>query len=276
MDAQALNDALTILAQRTKDFKAEGRDKARTRQLYFVQRGRLIWAVSGTRNTLPVPADASPDVPPEGIDAAKWRRLLELLSDAEKLLRDELKLVPASQPLPKPLPVPDNSGRNATERMRKRRRSRDALEATLKDVYGKKDGKFRFRQHEKLLSTDKNEAWLIASYHPDLKVFFYGEQVPMAMAETASASGTTPRAQLAQRMRRMHTQARLLASRSTALQPAEQPPAQGGAIAWLWPGDKPVYKRPGAIIGAASILGVVGWLLFAPKKTEKKPAAEGK
>lgn len=272
MDAQALNDALTILAQRTKDFKAEGRAKARTRQLYFVQRGRLIWAISGTRNTLPVPPDASPDAPPEGVDAAKWRRLLELLRDAEKLLRDELKIVPASQPLPTPLPVPDNSGRNATERMRKRRRSRDALEATLKDVYGKKDGKFRFRQHEKLLSTDKNEAWLIASYHPDLKVFFYGEQVPMVMAETTAGAETASgaRRSLIARSRLPLMQAQRFTS------PQAATPASGGAVAWLWPSDKPVYKRPGAIIGAASILGVVGWLLFAPKKTEKKPAAESK
>ncbi len=98
----------------------------------------------------------------------------------------------------------------------------------------------------------------------------------MAMAETTpSGTTTTEGASRTQRRPFMLMRARRLSAQSTPGQSG----AAGGALAWLWPSDKPVYKRPGALIGAASVFAVIGWLVFAPKKAAPaaaRPAAESK
>jgi hypothetical protein len=37
-------------------------------------------------------------------------------------------------------------------------------------------------------------------------------------------------------------------------------------MASLWPTNKPIYKRPGAIIGGAALAGLLGWLWYTRSK----------
>jgi hypothetical protein len=52
------------------------------------------------------------------------------------------------------------------------------------------------------------------------------------------------------------------AARPPQGEPAAEQPAQasGGLVARLWPPDKPIYKRPAAIGGAAIVVGLLGYL----------------
>jgi len=42
--------------------------------------------------------------------------------------------------------------------------------------------------------------------------------------------------------------------------------ASTGLVSRLWPTNKPVYKRPGAIIGGVALAGLLGWLWYARSK----------
>jgi hypothetical protein len=50
------------------------------------------------------------------------------------------------------------------------------------------------------------------------------------------------------------------------------PAANVGLVSRLWPTDKPIYKRPAAIIGGAALAGLLGWLWYAHSKKTKSTA----
>jgi hypothetical protein len=260
MDAQQIGDALTTIGQRLAEFKEELRDKARKRQRYFVKRGLLVGTLQLTRTANAIPADASPDSPPEGTDPGQWRRLVKLLQDAEKVLRDEAQKVPAGQAPPAPLPPVTVSGSTPYKR---RDKARDALKKELISIYGEERGKFWYQWHEKYKARRPDSARLLRSQHADLTVFFPGGVMPEPTG-TATDGGSTSTAP-----RLPAGGLRLLAPMRRITAPAA--PSRG-LLARLWPTDQPVYKRPGAIVGAASVLAIVGYIVLRPKS--EKPKSE--
>lgn len=262
MDAQQISDALTLIGQKLAEFKEELRDKARTRQRYFVKRGLLVQALRATRTINAIPADASPDSPPEGTDPAQWRRLLKLLQDAEKVIRDEAKKVPLTQAPPAPLSPVVVTGSTPYKR---RQKAREALKKELISVYGEKRGKFWHQWHEKNKERRPDSARLLRSRHADLTVFFPGGVMPEPT--TAGTESTTTARRLPEGGLRLITPMRMQRVTPTA--------APSGLLAMLWPTNKPVYKRPGAIVGAASLAALVGYLVLRPKpKEESKKGKE--
>jgi hypothetical protein len=268
VDAQQLNDTLTSVSYALKEFKSECRPKARPRQLYFVTWANLVNAMTLARNVAQVPADASASNVPEGLDARKWGKLVKALDDAGKLLRDEAKNVPPAKKPPAPLPAPNLSGKNDT--LHNRSEWRRKFKKELNAIYGEKEGKLRYGRQE----NDPKD------YGPKLKSRLDLATLEALMPSPASRALSTQRRSAASAIRGITTlQAQPLVPAQGQAQAAVTAPEQGatagGLLGWLWPTAQPIYKRPGAVIGVAAVVGVVGWMLLSTPKAPE-PKAEAK
>jgi hypothetical protein len=253
VDATQVNDFSTVLKQAFGEFKEESIPKARVRRLYFVKRDQLKTVVSSIRVVIPSGTKASSV--PSGVAADKWKWLIDNLALAEKWLKDELKKVPANTPMP-PEEKPHHTGGKTKIKQRSRRKeSRDDLKKTLISVYGEKKGKLRYKVYEKMAKDIGKEG------SPGYMYALFAGRTTEALAESIRASTASAQSGATSSD----------AASDTAL-PVDtavvaQVPASG-ISAMLWPTDKPIYKRPAAIIGVAAVVGIVGWMVLS---TPKKP-----
>ena len=145
-----IRDFRQMLAMDYPLFKDEARPKARVHRRYFAAREKLAQTLVMVRARLPAGTKAT-DVP-TGVDAKQFKKLVDKLADAGKLLRTELKEIPDDAPLPQPWPRA-----RAFKTLSDRHRAREKLKDQLIAIYGKDKGKFRYRWYEKVAKTRGKE-----------------------------------------------------------------------------------------------------------------------
>jgi hypothetical protein len=262
IDTTQLNDFATVLKQAFGEFKEESIPKSRVRKIYFVKRDQLRNTISSIRVVIPAGTKATPV--PNGVAADKWKWVIDNLAAAEKWLKDELKKVPANAPVPAPDKNPYVDTKSAAKRYSRRQEAVKTLKKRLIDVYGEKKGKLRFKVYEKMAkdvgqSGSPSALWSFANGQTNEDIV-----ARIAAKAAARSSGTTPEAAAAE------VAATEAAAADAALVPATAQPT--GIMGTLWPTDKPIYKRPAAIIGVAAVVGVVGWMVLSTPKKPTPPA----
>jgi hypothetical protein len=264
IDPATLGDFLTMVKQAHGEFQAECGTKARKYRLYFVKRDSLRNILSSIRNTVPAGTKARPV--PSGVSEGDWKKLIDLLEAAEKLLREEAKKVKPDAPMPPPVRAPKTSGPTMTKRVYRRREARKKLKNLLKDIYGKDKGKLRYKLIEKLAKEAGREGSPQSMWS-----LFNGDTVEGQKAVKAEAkarrAGTSSDSDT--------DDASIIAPTDAATAGAIAGQQPAGLMATLWPTDKPIYARPAAIGGALLVVGVVGWMLLStPAKPAPRPAAK--
>ena len=264
VDRQQVEDFLTMIKQAHGEFQAECIPKARKKRLYFVKRNKLKETITFIQRDVPAGTKATPV--PAGVAQDRWKKLVDDLAAAEKLIREEQKKVAADVPMPEPTPNPYVDTKSSSKRYSRRQEAMKKLKKLLIDIYGEKKGKLRFKIYEGMAKAAGQPGSPSAMYG-----FFNGqgeEDVKTRVAEKAAARrGEAPAEGTA-----------AATDATTALAPADAAPAgaaagaTGGIMSTLWPTDKPIYMRPATIIGGVAVLGVVGWMLLSPSKP--KPAAK--
>lgn len=261
VDSATVGDFNTMLRQAHGEFQAECVAKARPYRRYFATRDRLKSTITSIRNAVPAETKAAPV--PSGVNASAWKKLIDGLAAAEKLLREEEKKVAANVPTPPPVKAPKTSGPKSKQYYR-RQESRRKLKKLLKEIYGNQKGALRYKVYEKMAK----EAGQSKGSPGAMWAFFNGQDVEERIAQRATQRAAGGAADEA-------AAAAAAAATDAGLAPvdpaaAAQVAPAGGIAAVLWPTDKPIYARPAAIVGVVAVVGVVGFLLLG---TPKKPAA---